>query len=200
MPVKATACMCPQVRPPLPRTSPWIGWAPEVGTAQRKGRMMNAEDGALQPEAEAEGDCRSPAAAQPSNSPMPHPGGRARSAAGGGRLLRVEWFCASASAHQPRRPAAHPRHHLLELAHLINRLRLGRTLAKDGEVARHTLPVGALRRGRQDGAAMNESEKQFSFTRVAPFASTSRRAKNQIPVSLNAPELYAAGVRPHDGR
>ena len=32
-----------------------------------------------------------------------------------------------------------------------------------------------------DGAAMNESEKQFSFTRAAP--STSGRAKNQIPIS-----------------
>ena len=33
----------------------------------------------------------------------------------------------------------------------------------------------------QDGAAMNESEKQFSFTRAA--SSTSGRAKNQIPIS-----------------
>ena len=33
----------------------------------------------------------------------------------------------------------------------------------------------------QDGAGMNESEKQFSFTRAA--SSTSGRAKNQIPIS-----------------
>src|ERR1035441_1817914 len=46
---------------------------------------------------------------------------------------------------------------------------------------RHTLPVDALHQLWQDGAAMNESEKQFSFTRTA--LSTCGRAKNQIPIS-----------------
>ena len=41
--------------------------------------------------------------------------------------------------------------------------------------------VDALHQPRQDGAGMNESEKQFSFTRAA--SSTSGRAKNQIPFS-----------------
>ena len=56
---------------------------------------------------------------------------------------------------------------------------------------RQNLPVDALRQASQDGAAMNEREKQFSFTRAAP--STSGRAKKQIPAissftmrSLNA--------------
>jgi hypothetical protein len=43
------------------------------------------------------------------------------------------------------------------------------------------LPVAALHQLRQDGAGMNESEKQFSFTRAA--SSTSGRAKNQISIS-----------------
>jgi hypothetical protein len=43
---------------------------------------------------------------------------------------------------------------------------------------RQNLPVVALHQLWQDGAGMNESEKQFSFTRAAP--STSGRAKNQI--------------------
>jgi hypothetical protein len=43
---------------------------------------------------------------------------------------------------------------------------------------RQNLPVAALRQVWQNGAAMNESEKQFSLTRAAP--STSGRAKNQI--------------------
>ena len=47
------------------------------------------------------------------------------------------------------------------------------------------LPVDALRQVWQDRAAMNESEKQFSFTRAA--SSTSGRAQNQIPMcSLRA--------------
>jgi hypothetical protein len=43
------------------------------------------------------------------------------------------------------------------------------------------LAVAALPQLRQDGAGMNESEKQFSFTRAAP--STSGCAKNQISTS-----------------
>ena len=46
---------------------------------------------------------------------------------------------------------------------------------------RQDLPVAALHQLWQDGAGMNESEKQFSFTRAA--SSTSGRAKNQIPIS-----------------
>jgi hypothetical protein len=46
---------------------------------------------------------------------------------------------------------------------------------------RQTLPVAALHQLWQDGAGMNENEKQFSFTRAA--SSTSGRAKNQIPIS-----------------
>ena len=46
---------------------------------------------------------------------------------------------------------------------------------------RQSLPVAALHQLWQDGAGMNESEKQFSFTRAA--SSTSGRAKNQIPIS-----------------
>ena len=46
---------------------------------------------------------------------------------------------------------------------------------------RQSLPVAALHQLWQDGAGMNESEKQFSFTRAA--SSTSERAKNQIPIS-----------------
>ena len=45
---------------------------------------------------------------------------------------------------------------------------------------RQTLPVDALRQDWQGGAAMNESEKQFSFTRAA--LSNCGRAKNQIPI------------------
>jgi hypothetical protein len=46
---------------------------------------------------------------------------------------------------------------------------------------RQNSPVVAFHQLWQDGAGMNESEKQFSFTRAAP--STSGRAKNQIPIS-----------------
>jgi hypothetical protein len=42
-------------------------------------------------------------------------------------------------------------------------------------------PVAALHQLGQDGAGLNESEKQFSFTRAA--LSTSGRAKNQIPIN-----------------
>jgi hypothetical protein len=52
--------------------------------------------------------------------------------------------------------------------------------AKPPENRQH-LPVAALHQLWQDGAGMNESEKQFSFTRAA--SSTSGRAKNQIPIS-----------------
>jgi AraC-like DNA-binding protein len=47
--------------------------------------------------------------------------------------------------------------------------------------SRQSLPVAALHQLWQDRAGMNESEKQFSFTRAA--SSTSGRAKNQISVS-----------------
>jgi hypothetical protein len=40
------------------------------------------------------------------------------------------------------------------------------------------LPVDTLRQVRQDGTAMNESEKQFSFTRAA--SSTCGRAKSKF--------------------
>jgi hypothetical protein len=43
------------------------------------------------------------------------------------------------------------------------------------------LPVAALHQLWQDGAGMNESEKQFSFTRAASI--TSGRPRNQIPIS-----------------
>ena len=46
------------------------------------------------------------------------------------------------------------------------------------------LPIDALHQVWQNGAAMNESEKQFSFTRAA--SSTSGRAKNQISNALKA--------------
>ncbi|MCX6927781.1 MAG: Rieske 2Fe-2S domain-containing protein, partial [Verrucomicrobia bacterium] len=46
---------------------------------------------------------------------------------------------------------------------------------------RQNLNVDALRQVWQDGAAMNESEKQFSFTRAA--INTSGRAQNPIPLS-----------------
>ena len=52
--------------------------------------------------------------------------------------------------------------------------------AKPPENRQH-LPVAALHQLWQDGAGMNESEKQFSFTCAA--SSTSGRAKNQIPIS-----------------
>jgi hypothetical protein len=47
---------------------------------------------------------------------------------------------------------------------------------------RQNLPVDALHQLWHDGAGMNGSEKQFSFTRAA--SSTSGRAKNQIPISF----------------
>jgi hypothetical protein len=46
---------------------------------------------------------------------------------------------------------------------------------------RQNLPVDALGPAWQDVAAMNESEKQFSFTRVA--SSTSERARKQFLIS-----------------
>jgi hypothetical protein len=45
---------------------------------------------------------------------------------------------------------------------------------------RQSLPVDALHQLWQDGAGMNESEKQFYFTRTA--SSTGGHAKNQIPI------------------
>jgi hypothetical protein len=49
---------------------------------------------------------------------------------------------------------------------------------------RQDLPVAALHQLWQDGAAMNESEKQFSFTRAA--SSTSGRERKQIPAISSA--------------
>jgi hypothetical protein len=58
---------------------------------------------------------------------------------------------------------------------------------------RQNLPVVTLHQFWQDGAGMNENEKQFSFTRAA--SNTSGRAKNQIPISsenkLFGPRLEA---------
>src|ERR1035438_5214658 len=47
---------------------------------------------------------------------------------------------------------------------------------------RQNSPVAALHQLWQDGAGINESEKQFSFTRAA--SSTSGRAKKQILISF----------------
>jgi hypothetical protein len=55
---------------------------------------------------------------------------------------------------------------------------------------RQSLPVDALHQLWQDGAGMNESEKQFSFTRAA--SSTSGRAKNQIPIGTCMYDAVAA--------
>jgi hypothetical protein len=55
---------------------------------------------------------------------------------------------------------------------------------------RQNLPVVALHQLWQDGAGMNGSEKQFSFTRAA--SSTSGRARKQIPVSCFAPSSKTA--------
>jgi hypothetical protein len=58
---------------------------------------------------------------------------------------------------------------------------------------RQDLAVDALHQLWQDGPGMNESEKQFSFTRAA--SNTSGRAKNKIPISsenkLFGPRLEA---------
>jgi hypothetical protein len=55
---------------------------------------------------------------------------------------------------------------------------------------RQKLPVDALRQVWQDGGAMNESEKRFSFTRAAP--STSGRAKKQILISISLTALLCS--------
>src|ERR1035437_5121834 len=58
------------------------------------------------------------------------------------------------------------------------------TRPRGGRTSRETrqnLPVDALRPVWQEWDGMNESEKQFSFTRVA--SSTSGHAKKQIPIS-----------------
>jgi hypothetical protein len=52
---------------------------------------------------------------------------------------------------------------------------------------RQTLPVAALHQLWQDGTGMNESEKQFSFTRAA--SSTSGRARNQTPTGRELERL-----------
>ena len=44
------------------------------------------------------------------------------------------------------------------------------------------LPIDALRQDQQDGTVMNESEKQFSFTRAA--SSTSGRAKTKYKTAM----------------
>ena len=73
----------------------------------------------------------------------------------------------------------------------VSRLRTARqsrhrppTRPRGGRTPRETrqnLPVDALRPVWQEWDGMNESEKQFSFTRVA--SSTSGHAKKQIPIS-----------------
>jgi len=74
------------------------------------------------------------------------------------------------------------------------RLRDGRTPRE----TRRTLPVDAVRHGWENGAAINESEKQFSFTRGAPSASG--RAKNQIPMcSLRSLTCLQVQVLPRQG-
>jgi hypothetical protein len=79
---------------------------------------------------------------------------------------RLEWFCLEEDEYRPLPPA----------------YGLGDG-AKQPE-NRQDLPVAALHQFWQDGAATNESEKQFPFTRAA--SSTSRRAKNQIQL-MQAP-------------
>jgi hypothetical protein len=54
-------------------------------------------------------------------------------------------------------------------------------MGQDRQKTGKTLPIAALHQLWQDGAAMNESEKQFSFTRAAPGASG--RAKKQFLTS-----------------
>jgi hypothetical protein len=58
-------------------------------------------------------------------------------------------------------------------------------VGKDGKVATHqnrqALAVAALPRGWQDGAALDESEKQFSFTRVASCYMQARQEPNGYP-------------------
>ena len=58
---------------------------------------------------------------------------------------------------------------------------VGPTPPETRQTLRQKLPVDALRQVWQDGGAMNENEKRFSFTREAP--STSGRAKKQILIS-----------------
>src|ERR1035441_7716904 len=55
-------------------TSPWAGWTPEAGTARLLSSLGTPAESA--------------AVARPSNSPIPHPSGRARSAGGRGGGLR----------------------------------------------------------------------------------------------------------------
>ena len=63
---------------------------------------------------------------------------------------------------------------------------------------RQNLAFDALRQAWQDGAAMNEGEKRFSFTRAA--SSTSRGAKNQIPMcSLRSLTCLQVKVLPRQG-
>jgi hypothetical protein len=58
------------------------------------------------------------------------------------------------------------------------------------------LPVDALSQVWQDGAAMNESEKQFSFTRAA--LSTGGRAKSNVLSIRGA--IIVSVLMPHHGK
>ena len=60
-------------------------------------------------------------------------------------------------------------------------LRLANPARKPAKLPRQNFPVDALRPVWQNGAAMAESENQFSLTRAA--SSTSGRVKKQIPIS-----------------
>ena len=56
--------------------------------------------------------------------------------------------------------------------------------------SRQILSVDALRQVSQDGAAVNESEKQFSFTRAAPI--TGGRAKTKRAYALDSCNMRIA--------
>jgi hypothetical protein len=61
---------------------------------------------------------------------------------------------------------------------------MGQNLQKTGKTC---LLTPSARSGKM-GGAMNEREKQFSFTRAAP--STSGRAKKQILISISAAQRF----------
>ena len=58
---------------------------------------------------------------------------------------------------------------------------------------RQNLPVDAFHQLWQDGPGMNESEKQFSFTRAAP--STSGCARKQFLISFSSRSTQATGIK-----
>ena len=62
-------------------------------------------------------------------------------------------------------------------------------MGQNRQKTRHLLFVDTLRQPSHDGAAMNESEKQYSFTRAASMIR--RGAKRQIPISLLMVSLLA---------